>query len=336
MGGRLGVLVLAVAALGAAAPARAQVSGWDGTNPFDCVLQQAGTGTDFPDPGADPFCVEFEKRHQNVTQLGVVQFLAQEPARVAAASPKCFYFQRDHWRGSVVQENEATKTYEWDGSYFFDKALGNGGVYVENFSFAGQSGDPRQLPGFPEDWKPYFSQGRGGIQSMGSVAKDPRCVDAASKDDPRVQPGQESRRCRIPGGRAHRGIGGIRLGMRRAAVKRALPQPQTEGLGFLSWCLEGGGKLVAAFASDSDRARVRLVLTTAPEFDARRVRVGLRARTARRRLRGERRFGRGVLSLRLRRQRLLFGVAKGRVTFLAVAKPRLSRRAARGYLKRAP
>jgi hypothetical protein len=336
MRGVRGVLVLALGAVLAAAPAEAQVSGWDGTNPFDCVLQRAGTGTDFPDPGADPFCVEFEKRHQNVTQLGVVEFLAQEPARVAAASPKCFYFQHDHWRGSVAQENATTKTYEWDGSYFFDKALGNGGTYVENFSFGGQSGDPTQLPGFPEAWRPYFSRGRGGIQTAGSVAKDPRCVDAAAKRDPRVQPGQESRRCRIPGGRVHRGIGGIRLGMRRVAVKRALGPPHSEGLGYLTWCLEGGAKLVAAFRSDSDTARVRLVLTNAPEFDTRRVRVGLRSRTARRRLRGERRFGRGMLSLRVRRQRLLFGLAKRRVSFLAVARPRLPRRTARGYVKRAP
>jgi len=325
---------LAAALLLGAAPAQAQVTGWDGSNPFDCVLQQAGEGTDFPDPGADPFCVEYEKRRQNVTQLGVVEFLAQEPARVAAASPKCFYFQRDHWRGSVVQDNGATRTYEWDGSYYFDKALGSGGAHVDNFSFAGQSGDPTLLPGFPAEWKPYFSHGKGGIQSAGSVARDPRCIDAASKKDPRVQQG--SRRCRIPGGRAHRGLGGVRLGMRRAAAKRALGQPQIEGRGYLTWCLEGGGKLVAAFRSDSDRARARVVLTTAPQFDARRVRPSMRSRTARRRLRGERRFGRGVLSLRLRRQRLLFGVARGRVTFLAVARPRLARRVVRGYLRRAP
>ena len=78
-------------------------TGWDGTNPFVCTLQQLGGGTDFPQPDADPFCVEYDKRHQNVTQLGVVQFLSLEPARVAAAGPKCFYFQRDHWVGYVVQ-----------------------------------------------------------------------------------------------------------------------------------------------------------------------------------------------------------------------------------------
>ena len=43
---------------------------WDGSNPFNCTIQNVGTGTDFPDPGADPFCVEFDKTQQNVTDLG--------------------------------------------------------------------------------------------------------------------------------------------------------------------------------------------------------------------------------------------------------------------------
>ena len=80
---------VAAAALAAVIPASAGaqngVSGWDGTNPFDCTLQQLGGGVDFPQPDADPFCVEYDKRHQNVTELGVVEFLSLEPARVAAA-----------------------------------------------------------------------------------------------------------------------------------------------------------------------------------------------------------------------------------------------------------
>jgi hypothetical protein len=84
-----------------------------------------------------------------VTQLGVVQFLSQEPARLASAGPKCWYFQRDHWVGSVVQDDGTTQTYKWDGSYFFEKARGLGGVYIENFSVNGQTEDPRTLPGGP-------------------------------------------------------------------------------------------------------------------------------------------------------------------------------------------
>src|SRR5688500_2957427 len=123
-GGAIVVVLLAIATPAGAAEPPAP---WDGANPFECELQQAGFGPTGPQPEADPYCVEFDKRRQNVTQLGVVEFLALEPARVAAASPKCFYFQSDHWRGSVVQEDARTKTYEWDGRYFFEKARGGGG-----------------------------------------------------------------------------------------------------------------------------------------------------------------------------------------------------------------
>ena len=67
------------------------------------MLQNVGTGTEVPTPEADPFCVEFDKTHQNITEFGLVEFLALEPARVAAAAPKCFYFQHDHWTGSIVE-----------------------------------------------------------------------------------------------------------------------------------------------------------------------------------------------------------------------------------------
>ena len=93
-------------------------------------------------PDADPFCIEFDKTRQNVTELGIVDFLSKEPARVANATPKCFYFQRDHWRASLVQ-GVPPAIYEWDGSYFFDKARGVGGVYVENFKVGGQTATRR-------------------------------------------------------------------------------------------------------------------------------------------------------------------------------------------------
>src|SRR3954452_6710615 len=107
------VRVAKIAALGAAAAlvfpvaAAAQsanvVGPYDGEIPFNCELQNVGTGTNFPEPHADPFCVEFDKTNQNVTDFGLADFTAQEPARVAAAGDKCFYFQRDHWTGSIVQ-----------------------------------------------------------------------------------------------------------------------------------------------------------------------------------------------------------------------------------------
>jgi hypothetical protein len=106
---------------------------WDGSNPFRCTIQDVGTGTDFPDPGADPFCVEFDKTQQNLTELGLLDFLAREPARVAAASTKCFYYQVDHWTGSIVQ-GQPPQLWHWDGRYFFDKARAVAGIHLSRLS----------------------------------------------------------------------------------------------------------------------------------------------------------------------------------------------------------
>jgi hypothetical protein len=174
--GRLRVGIALVFALAAASPGSAQtpVVPWDGTNPFRCQNQNVGTGVDFPDPGADPFCVEFDKTQQNITDFGLVEFLAMEPARVAAAVPKCFYFQHDHWTGSIVQ-GQPPELWHWDGSYFFDKAQGIGGVYVS---------DLRSV---------LFGPVTGGVRLVSLGQVDPIC--AAKVDTP-----QERRRVYRRGG----------------------------------------------------------------------------------------------------------------------------------------
>jgi hypothetical protein len=166
-------LVCALVPAGAAS-ATTPVVPWDGANPFRCENQNVGTGTAFPHPEADPFCVEFDKTQQNITDFGIVDFLAMEPARVAAAVPKCFYFQHDHWTGSIVQ-GQPPELWHWDGSYFFDKARGIGGVYVSDLQSA------------------LFGPVTGGVRlvSLGSV--DPIC--AAKVDTP-----QERRRVYRRGG----------------------------------------------------------------------------------------------------------------------------------------
>lgn len=166
---------MALLALPSSAHALAPPEPWDGANPFGCRLQWAGFGALGPNPLADPYCVEFDKRRQNVTQLGVVDFILKEPARVAAALGKCRYFQADHWRGSIVQEDGRTKTYEWDGRYFFDRARSEGGVYVENFNVNGVTANPSALPGFPPEWKPFFGPGEGGVRTRNDLPVDPTC-----------------------------------------------------------------------------------------------------------------------------------------------------------------
>lgn len=168
----------ALALLVAVAPASAgrRPTGWGGDNPFRCELQQAGFGATVPDMQADPFCIEFDKTRQNLTQAGLVQFLLQEPARVAAAGPKCRYFQVDHWRASVVQDDGRTKLYEWTGHYFFDKARGEGGVFIEGFNVNGRTFDPSSLPGIPREFSRYMGPGTGGFRTRNALMLDPLCM----------------------------------------------------------------------------------------------------------------------------------------------------------------
>ncbi len=166
-----GTLGAATTAAAAAAP----IAPYNGANPFKCKLQKLGTGTEYKNPNADPLCVEFDKTNQNVTDFGIVEFLAAEPARIAPAVPKCFYYQVDHWTGSIEQGGQPT-LWHWDGMYFFDKAKGMGGVHVETLTIGGVPADPALLPGFPAEFSPYFGAGEGGAYvSLG--AGEPACAE---------------------------------------------------------------------------------------------------------------------------------------------------------------
>ena len=331
-----GAALAVAASIPQLAGAQSGVVGWDGTNPFACTLQELGGGTNFPEPNADPFCVEYDKRHQNIDKLGVVYFLSKEPARFSVASDKCFYFQHDHWVGSVSEGIPQSQTYAWDGSYYFDKAKGTGGAYVENFSLAGQSGDPTLIPGFPSQYKPFFGDGRGGVRSEGQVPVDPGCIAKANKHSPYATSGpgggsgsKGMNRCRVPGGTADRGIGGIRLGQTRSSVRQTLGPPTKESLRYVVYCMTGGGRLLAGFDKDGPHGRVLLVLTNSPPFDLHGIRTGDATRKARRTLHGSHRLtglrkGRDPLVLRKRQQYLVVGTLRGTVRFIAVGAPKLS------------
>ncbi len=175
---RLAIAAAAAATLAAGTPAFGQssqvVGPWSGRLPFRCQIQDVGTGTAFPHPNADPFCVEFDKTNQNLAGLGLVDFLSREPARVAAATPKCFYFQRDHWTGSIDQGLQPS-LWHWDGDYFFDKALGLGGVSVHNLQIGGVPIDPSRYA--PAALKPFFYPGGGGGAMLQLKTRpDPACA----------------------------------------------------------------------------------------------------------------------------------------------------------------
>jgi hypothetical protein len=169
------IVAIGCAVVAPAVASAAPIAPYDGANPFKCKLQKLGTGTEYSDPGADPLCVEFDKTNQNVTEFGIVDFLLNEPARTAAAVPKCFYYQVDHWTGSIVQGGKP-KLWHWDGRYFFDKAKGMGGVHVAHFTIGGVPADPTLLPGFPSEFSPYFAAGEGGAYvTLGAGA--PECAE---------------------------------------------------------------------------------------------------------------------------------------------------------------
>jgi hypothetical protein len=92
----------------------------------------------------------------------------------------------------------------------------------------------------------------------------------------------------------------------------------------MTWCMTGGGRLVAAFSTRGEAARVVLVLTDAPPFDARGFRTGSKASKARARMRRERAIAPGVLSMARRKDVLVAGLGGGRVRYLASASRSLS------------
>jgi hypothetical protein len=343
--------VLAVAAGGAITSSHAQPqppTGWDGSNPFRCVLQQAGQGTVVPDPGADPYCVEFDKRRQNVSELGVVEFLSLEPARVAAAGLKCFYFQSDHWRGSLVQDDGSTKTYEFDGHYFFDKARGEGGAWVTNFNIGGQSFDPSTVPGIPPEFAAQMGPGTAGVITRNDLRVDPACVArAADAAHPVYASAPAGSELDAPGTSAvapcpsvtgtatGAALGPIRLGDPDARVRAVLGAPQSVHRGYLRYCAGGGdtflvgqrGGRSGAFGADPDAPTAFLFTTSAAIRVAALARgrggvgPGTRAAVVRRafpQARVRTRMGRTVVWETRRGSRVLLGVRAGRVRYVAV------------------
>jgi hypothetical protein len=317
----LTLLVAPAAASGQSPP----FAPWDGTNPFNCVLQDVGTGTDYPDPEADPFCVKFDKTNQNVTDFGIVEFAAQEPARVAAASPKCFYFQHDEWTGSVVQ-GQQPELWHWDGRYFFDKAKGIGGVSVRAFRIGGRPQDA--TPYVPPEYRPYFDEtGGGGVISTLESGSDPRCAQMADADEEREtiysnQP--DFGDCVPPRGKVRaRKVGAARLGAKRRKVREKVGAPQRTDGRTDRWCVIGGGRLRVLY----EQGRAGMIRTTTPGHSARGAGPGDRAAKARHEadLRRRARWDRGRTDVyeapRRHGRQLLFGIRDRRVRWLALIEP---------------
>jgi hypothetical protein len=336
-------MLTALVALIASGPASAQsgpIAPYDGSNPFNCVLQDVGTGTDFPDPDADPFCVEFDKTSQSLLpNAGLADFLANEPDRVAAASPKCFYYQRDHWTGALVQ-GQPPELWHWDGGYFFDKAKGIGGTSFANFRVGGQPADGG--PFTPDAYKPFLHEGGGGggaLTQLGS-GPDPRCVARVDTPEEREQVYAATPvfpDCIAPGGELRkRKVGRVRLGLRRAKVIDKLGKPHKRKQRTDRWCVIGNARLKIAYRNK----RAALIRTSSRGHTEDGVGPATKTKRAKRRLDLEHRFNvkrKRIFEAPVRHDRRLFAAVKRhRVRYLAMVDPtRLgSLRAIRRALRR--
>lgn len=272
-GGALGAVV-ALALPASAAAQSPPFAPWDGTNPFNCVLQDVGTGIDYPDPDADPLCVKFDKTNQNVTDFGIVEFAAQEPGRIAAAAPKCFYFQNDEWTGSISQ-GQSPEAWHWTGRYFFDKAKGIGGVSVVDFRLGGAPMDA--TPYVPPEYAGYWAPGGGGgVIVTEESSPDPSCAAKVDTDEERAAVYSnlpDYGNCVPPGGKIRaRKVGRARIGAPRERVVAKVGPPEKAGRERDRWCVVGGGRMTAFY----DRGEATFIRTTTPGHTFRGVGVGAR------------------------------------------------------------
>jgi hypothetical protein len=178
-------------------------------------------------------------------------------------------------------------------------------------------------------------------------------LNALPASDPEHSPYQEVFAARVPNGASiepteltrcvgrtlkvgSSSIGRLALRATRAVVGRRLGPPARTARGVLRYCVKGGGSVLVAFTT---KGRVGFAATTAP----RHKRLGIGRGSALKAVR--RTFGKRLRSVMpgvyrvsgTSSPRLLVGVRRGRVTFVAVADRALiaNRKALRTQLRRA-
>ncbi len=141
----------------------------------------------------------------------------------------------------------------------------------------------------------------------GSSQDVPGCAEQAARRLPCLARGLRIKR---------RGIGRARLGTRLASLGRQR-RIVRRGRRVTRFCVTRGGR----FLVGSHRGRIDFVATTARGHRTRRLRPGGRLRPGR--VPGARRIARGLLAGRRGRAgRVVYGVRRGRVRFIAVVRPR--------------
>jgi len=187
---RLLVVPVVAAAIAATAASAAPAPGSPYTPPpfaHKCHFRHFGEGVAPPPTGYrdDPLCVDYAKRDITVDNGGAVRFLAAEPARFAIATKPCRYWQVDHW--SVQLDRGFTAIVRWDGSYWWDRGRGIGGVLMSHFRVAGQPAGAEQAAAAVATVSPTIAgyiraygkgaHGAGGGSTFSLGGGDPTCAN---------------------------------------------------------------------------------------------------------------------------------------------------------------
>ena len=302
-----GALVVGALALAAAfaSPASAQApQQWDGSNPFTCTLQD---GANLQDPNADPFCVEYD--HSGIDPTAIQQLLSDGPNQLAATANKCFLYRVDRFTSPLG---------EVDTAMFVNKATGTGGSAVTKATIPiPASGGTISVP---------VVQGcTGQPQSVGGpTGGGGGLLGGLSGPSPGVKT-RSGVSCKNRSGNAKSGLGRARLGLTRKAVLKRFGKPTRRARGYYHYCLRKGGDLAIHLGRHS---KTDVVMTNGKSFHAGRVRIGSRLTRVRSSLHHEQVLGHRkrdwVLGVTHRRWRLLVGLSKNRVVYIAAVSTKLS------------
>lgn len=286
-----------------AAPASAQAPAqWDGSNPFTCTMQNGDNQTD---PNADPFCVEYD--HNGLDATAIQQLLTDGPNQLATLN-KCFLYRVDHYTSPLG---------EVDTAMFVNKATGTGGSAVTHATIpVPSSGGMISVPVVQACTGQ--TQGTGGGTAGGGFLGGLSGPSPGAQTRPGVQ-------CRNLGGNANSGLGRARLGMTRKGIRKRFGKPTRSAKGYYHYCLRKGGDLAIHFGHGG---KADVAMTSGRSFHAGKVKIGSRLTRVRSALRHEQVLGHRkrdwVFGVTHKRWRLLVGLSKNRVVYIAAVSTRLS------------
>ncbi|MBA3300986.1 MAG: membrane dipeptidase [Thermoleophilaceae bacterium] len=178
------------------------------------------------------------------------------------------------------------------------------------------------------------------IEDMRRIAGPELQEDMARSSEQYLQTWERAVGIGEPGCRSARGkftkdgLFGLKLARGPEDTLRASGQPATRTGRTWTWCVDGKrNEKARAAATYTPEGKVALVSTNAFGHRAKRVEIGTKAKRLKRKTRS---FGRGVLVTRNRKgNKLVYGVRKGKVSFIAVATKSASksRKTLAGYVK---